>query len=100
ATLDEERLIRPELEERADDRAERVVVPGRFAGAAVDDEILRALRDLAVEVVEEHAERRLGRPLARVQLGAARRTDRREVAAERLDARVADVRTVHCESPQ
>src|SRR5262249_62061207 len=41
--------------------------------------------DLAVEVVEEHPQRRLGLPRARVQLGSARRADAREVAAERLD---------------
>src|SRR5581483_1650344 len=57
------------------------------AGAAVDDERLRVLGDLGVEVVEEHPERRLGRPGPRVELRAPRRVDVREVAAQRLDRR-------------
>ncbi len=55
--------------------------------AAVDDELLRALRDLGIEVVEQHPQRRLGRPRPRVQRGAAGRPDRAQVAAERLDER-------------
>ena len=85
AALDEQRLVAPEREQRPDDRAQGLVVSRRLAGTAVDDELLRALRDLGVEIVEEHSERRLGRPGPRVQLRAARRPDAREIATERLD---------------
>src|SRR5918911_690010 len=67
----------------------------RFAGAAVDDELLGTLRDLRVEVVEEHSKRRLGRPRACVQLCAARRTNARQTTAERLDQRVERARRGH-----
>ena len=76
AALDEQRLVVAEVEQRADERAQALVVPRRLARAAVDDELLRPLGHLAVEVVEQHAERRLGLPGARVQLRAARRADR------------------------
>ena len=85
AALDEQRLVLAEGEQRADERLQRLVAPGGLARAAVDDQLLRPLGDLAVEVVEQHAQRRLGRPRARVQLRASRRADGGEVAAERLD---------------
>ena len=88
ARLHEQRLVVAQVEQRAHDRLERLVRPGRLAAAAVDHELLRPLRDLAVEVVQEHAERRLGRPRSRVQLRPAWRADRAQVAAERLDGRV------------
>ena len=39
-------------------------------GAAVDDQLLGMLGDLGVEVVEQHPQRRLGLPRARVQLAS------------------------------
>ena len=99
ARLHEQRLVGAELEQRADDRAQRLVVARGLAGAAVDDELLRLLRDLGVEVVQQHAQRRLGRPLPRVQLRAARRADAREVAAQRLDARGECLGRAHRSSP-
>src|SRR5438128_2406897 len=71
------------------------MAPCRLAGAAVDDELLGALRDLRVEVVQEHAKWRLGRPRARVQLSAAWCTDVSQIAAERLDQRVTRARCCH-----
>jgi len=62
AALDEERLVLAELDQRRDDRAQRFGVARRLPGAAVDDELLRALRDLRIEVVEQHSEGRLRRP--------------------------------------
>src|SRR6185312_7311697 len=85
ARLHEQRLVVPELEQRADDRLQRVVRARGAPGAAVDDELLRMLGDVAVEVVEQHAEGRFRRPRASVQRRAARRADRRQVARERLD---------------
>ena len=76
AGLDEQRLVVAEPEQRADDRLQRLVRARRAAGAAVDDEVLGPLRDLGIEVVEQHPQRRLGRPRARVQLGPARRAHR------------------------
>ena len=88
AALDEHRLVLAQLEQRPHQRAQRVVVARRFTRAAVDDQLLGAFRDLRVEVVEQHPQRSLRRPGARVQLDPARRADAREVAAERLDRRV------------
>ena len=45
--LHEQRLVGAELEQRADDRAQRLVVARRLAGAAVDDQLLRLLRHFA-----------------------------------------------------
>ena len=84
AALYEQRLVLAEREQRAHDRAQRLVVARRLPRAAVDDQLLRVLGDLRIEVVEQHAERRLGRPRSRVELGPTRRADVRKVAAERL----------------
>jgi hypothetical protein len=62
AALHQQRLVDVELEELTDDRAERLRIPRRLARASVDDELLRPLGDLRVEVVEKHPERRLRRP--------------------------------------
>jgi hypothetical protein len=85
AALDEQRLVVAQAEERSHDRLQRVVTPRGAAAAAVDDERLGMLGDLRVEVVEQHPERSLCRPRARVEVGAPRRTDPREISAERLD---------------
>ena len=63
--------------QRAHDRVERLPRARRPAGAAVDDEVVRALGDLGVEVVHQHPQRGLLRPALAGQLGAARRADRR-----------------------
>ena len=62
AALDEEGLVVRQLEEAANDGPQRLVSPRRLPGAAVDDQPLGVLGHLTVEVVEEHAERRLGLP--------------------------------------
>ena len=49
--------------------------PRRPAGPAVDDEVVRVLGDLRVEVVHEHPERGFLLPAAAGQLGAARGAD-------------------------
>jgi hypothetical protein len=62
AGLHEHRLVLGERGEGADHGVERGPVPGSAPGAAVDDEIVGPLRDLGVEVVAEHPQRRLGLP--------------------------------------
>ena len=60
--LHEQRLVVAEREQRADDRAQCVVVARSLPRAAVDDEVLRPLGDLGVEVVQQHPQRSLRRP--------------------------------------
>ncbi|HEX2304090.1 MAG TPA: hypothetical protein VHH57_10750, partial [Gaiella sp.] len=68
AALDEQRLVLTQSQQAAHKRSKRVRIARRLPGAAVDDELLRALCDLGVEVVQQHPERRLRRPRPRVQL--------------------------------
>ena len=75
ARLDEQRLVVAERAELADDRVEGVPAPRGAAGPAVDDEVVRVLGDLRIEVVHEHPEGRLLLPAAAGQLGAARGAD-------------------------
>ena len=75
AGLDEQRLVVAELAQFPDDGVEGVPAPGRAAGAAVDDQMIRVLGDLGIEVVHEHPEGRLLRPAAAGQLRAAGRAD-------------------------
>ena len=58
-----------------DDAVEALPVPRRPPDAAIDDELMRLLRDLRIEVVHQHAQRRLGEPALRRDLGAAGRAD-------------------------
>ena len=60
--LDEESLVLAEAHERAHDVPERLVRPRGAPGAAVDDERLRVLRDVWIEVVQKHAKGRLRHP--------------------------------------
>ena len=76
AGLDEERLVVAECAQRRDDAVVAVPVARSAADAAVDDQLLGPLRDLRIEVVHQHPERRFGEPAARGQRGAARRADR------------------------
>ena len=52
AALDEQRLVVAEAQQRADDRAQRLMAAGGAPGAAVDDEVLGPLGHFGVEVVE------------------------------------------------
>jgi hypothetical protein len=54
AALDEKRLVVAQSKEGADDVAQRLMAPRGAARPAVDDESLGMLRDLRVEVVQEH----------------------------------------------
>src|ERR1051326_6863160 len=63
------------LPRRGDDGVEALPVARRFADAAVDDELLRPLRDFGVEIVHQHAQRGLLLPSLAGELRAARRVD-------------------------
>ena len=64
-----------ELAQRRDDRVEALPVARGAADAAVDDELLRILGDLGIEIVLDHPQRGFGEPALRGALGAARRAD-------------------------
>ena len=79
--LNEQGLVVLQGAKRADDRVVRLPVPRRLAGAAVDHEVLRPFRDVGIEVVHQHPQRRflvpaLARPVrsARGAHGFAGRT--------------------------
>ena len=71
ARLDQQRLVVLEAAQLADDRVERGPAARRPAGAAVDDEVVRVLGDLGIEVVHQHPQRRLLLPAAAAELRAA-----------------------------
>jgi hypothetical protein len=75
ARLDEERLVVLEPPELSDDGVERLPAAGGPAGAAVDDELVRLLGDLGIQVVHEHPQRGLLLPSLAGKLGASRRAD-------------------------
>ena len=75
SALDEHRLVVSEPQERAYELLQAGVIARGLARAAVDDERLRVLGDLGIEVVEQHPQRRLRLPRARVQLRPARRAN-------------------------
>jgi hypothetical protein len=70
STLDKHRLVALERGERAHERVEARPVASRLAGAAVHHEVVRAFGHIGVEVVAQHANRRLLRPALRGQRGA------------------------------
>ena len=73
--LDQQRLVVVKLLERRDDRVVAFPVARGAADAAVDDQILRPLRNLGIEIVHEHPQRRFGEPALRGERAAARRAD-------------------------
>ena len=75
AGLDEQRLVVGEAPELADDGVEGVPAAGRATGPAVDDEVVRVLGDLGVQVVHEHPQDRFLLPAATGQLRPAGRPD-------------------------
>ncbi len=75
AGLDEQGLVVAERAQCGDDSVVAVPVARGAADAAVDDQFLGPFGDLGVEVVHQHAQRRLGEPAARRDRRAARRAD-------------------------
>ena len=62
ARLDEQGLVVLQCLQHFDDLVEAGPIARRAADAAVDDQFLGLLRDLRIEVVHEHAQRRFGEP--------------------------------------
>ncbi len=60
--LNEECLVAVQVFERAHDGVERFPRPRRFPRASVDNEILGALGDIGIQVVQEHSQRRFLAP--------------------------------------
>ena len=81
AGLDEQGLVLVEPLERLDDLVEALPVARGAADAAVDDEALRVLGDLVVEVVHQHPHRGFGGPALRLDLAAAPGADVAAVVA-------------------
>ncbi len=75
AGLDEEGLVVLQALELGDDGVEGLPAARRPPGAAVDDEVVRVLGDLRVEVVHEHPERGFLLPALAGDLRPARRAD-------------------------
>ncbi len=75
AGLDKKRFIGFELFQRFDDPVERIPIARRFADTAIDDEILRPLRHIGIEVVHQHPHGGLGVPRLAGDLRAAGAAD-------------------------
>ncbi|EAR52350.1 hypothetical protein OG2516_07732 [Oceanicola granulosus HTCC2516] len=73
AGLDQQGLVGLELAQGGADAVEILPGPRRPADAAVDDELVRVLGDVGVQVVHQHPERRLGEPALGADLGPGRR---------------------------
>src|SRR5438445_1024288 len=99
AALDEQTLVLAKLEQRAHDGAQSCGISCRLTRAPVDNELLRALGNLAVEVVQKHPQRGLGGPAARAEPAPARGADARQVTAELVDDRFDRTSDAHASSP-
>ena len=76
ARLDQQRLVGLEAAQRGDDAVEALPVARRAPDAAIDHQLARLLGDVGIEVVHQHAQRRLGEPALGRKRRAARRADR------------------------
>jgi hypothetical protein len=75
ARLHQQCLVARKPSERRDDGVEAIPVAGRLADAAVNHQVFRSLRDFRVEIVHDHAQRRLGQPAFRLETRAGWRFD-------------------------
>ena len=83
ARLHQQRLVVLQPLQHGQNGVEGFPVARGLADAAVDDQLVRMLRDLGIEVVLQHPERRLGQPAAAIQgLAAWRAHDARTCALE------------------
>ena len=73
ARLDQQRLVRLEPLQRADDRVQRRPVARGLARSTVDDEVLGPLGHVRVQVVQQHAQRGFRTPRLARALGSGRR---------------------------
>ena len=62
ARLHQQRLVGLEAAQRGDDAVEALPVARGAADAAIDHQLARLLGDVGIEVVHQHAQRRLGEP--------------------------------------
>ncbi len=76
ARLHQQRLVVLERLQRVDDGVVAIPIARGAAGAAVDHEVLRALADVRVEIVHQHAHGGFLTPAFAGELVAARRLDR------------------------
>ena len=81
ARLDEQGLILIEPFERLDDLVEAVPIARGAADPAIDDQALRVLGDLVVEIVHQHPDRGFGGPLPGLDLAPAPGADVAAVVA-------------------
>ena len=91
ARLHQQRLIVRQGLEARQDRFEIAPAARRAADTAIDHQLVRVFRHLAVEIVLDHAERRFGLPAAAGEFGAGRRLDVAGVAAVDTHARSPNV---------
>ena len=75
ARLDQQRLVLIEFTQRLQDGFEAIPVARRLADAAVDDQCVRVLSNLRVQVVLHHTVRRFDQPVLAGEAGATRRAD-------------------------
>ena len=70
AGLDQQGLVVFQSAQRGDDGVETFPIARGAADAAIDDQLLRSLGDIGVQIVHQHAQRRLGQPAFGCALGA------------------------------
>jgi hypothetical protein len=73
--LHEQRLVGVERLQGFDDLVEGGPVARGLADTAIDDEVLRPLGNLGIEIVHQHAHRRFRAPVLASALGPARASD-------------------------
>src|SRR3546814_7711208 len=62
--------------------------------AAIDDELVRRLGDIGVEIVHQHPHRRLGEPAFRADLGSGRRPDHAAVVQPRSEEHTSELQSL------
>ena len=75
ARLHQQRLVGFEAAERRNDAVEGLPVARRAANAPVNDQLARPFGDIRIEIVHQHAQRRLGQPALGGAFDAARGAD-------------------------
>ncbi len=99
AGLDEQGLVGFELAQRADDAVKAFPVARGAADAAIDDQFARLFGDHRVEIVHQHAQRRLGQPGLGAELGAVRRADHAGIVDAGMGGHANPPRIVCCRCP-
>src|SRR5262249_26356432 len=87
AGLNEQRLVAFELAKRRNDAIKTLPIARRAAYSAIHDKLARPLRDVWIEIVHQHAERRLRQPALGADVGAAGGSDRTVVVQSSIHRR-------------